>query len=83
MRLYGKGYRPRQQPVVKWVKEWSMCFTIQLPLKHWGVITTDIIRNVINAKGILHCREVRLRKNLKWIGITITLDCVGLKPLGE
>lgn len=83
-RFYKAGYRPRGQPHIKAldVLEYTMRFTIQLPRKHAG-ITPDIVRDVINAGQILHCREVRVRDNLKWIGITIILDCVGLMPLGR
>lgn len=84
-RLRLAGYRPRDGSVrVKTVDVlcYTMRFTLQLPLKHAG-ITTRIICDVINLGTILHISECRIRKNLKWIGITIILNCVGLLALGK
>lgn len=75
-RLKAGGYTPRNYGVhVKRVDHRALriTFTVQLPVKHADA-DVDRLRRDIKQAVLYHVTRLQVRKNKRWVGVTITLD---------
>lgn len=77
--LDAAGYRPRTRPKDKGVdrktkdiKSPSIRYTIKLPNMHQNVTRDDILRAIKECQKFCQVK-CDVRKNTKWIGVTVTL----------
>lgn len=81
-RFHAVGYTPRNYGIrTKRVDHRALhiTFTVQLPLKH---AATDIetLRRDIKQAVLYHVIRLQVRKNKRYVGVTITLDGTRLSP---
>lgn len=82
-RLRAVGYTPRNYGIhAKHVDHRALriTFTVQLPLKY---ACTDIerLKRDIKRAVLYHVIRLQVRKNKRWVGITITLDATKLTAM--